>query len=172
MQEALPEVYPVVYACVFGCLGNEDLAWDATNEACVVALNTPEKFEGNKADLVKWLRKVAVHKAADMRKRKQPRRLPNNAEHLIGDEQAAPAVDEVEMKENVRRCLERLPAEERATVVLKHWQELGFQEIGNRLYGNEGSPMARLLRARRRYVKGMERLCRLRLEEGVPGEEW
>jgi RNA polymerase sigma factor (sigma-70 family) len=172
MSKALPDVYPIVYRSVWMSFRDDQLAWDATNDACVVALEAPENFEGDQKDLRRWLTCVARRKALDMLKRKHPLPLPNGAEQYIAGEQDPPTLERAESDAEVRQYLARLPAEDQAILHLRLVERLTFREIGDLLYNEDRTPDGRLQHARKQFVKAEADLGRLLLEEGVSAKDW
>lgn len=172
MSRALPGVCPIVFRSVWKSFRDDQLAWDATQEACVAALEAPEKFEGDQQHFLAWLTCVAKRKALDMLKRKHPLPLPNGAERYIAGEQDPPPLERAESEAEVRQCLARLPAEDQAILHLRRVEGLTFRQIGDLLYNEDRTPDGRLQHARKQFLKAEADLCRLLLKEGVSVKDW
>lgn len=151
------------YAIAYRILREADLAEDAVQQALVVAwrelpsLRDPERFEA-------WLQRVLVrtcYAEADRR-----RRRASNV-RLLTDE-AATAPDDflsVADRDQLERGFRRLPADQRAVLVMHHYLGLSSGEIADRLGIAPGTARSRLHYAHRGMRAALEADARPTFEE-------
>jgi RNA polymerase sigma-70 factor (ECF subfamily) len=150
-------------------LREDDEATDVMQEAYVRAYRELPRFRGE-ASFVTWITRIALHEAF-ARLRRSRRLRPLAA--LVADEAAAaaprdPAPDPErtagnhELREALRRELERLPEGLRAVFVLREVEELSTRETAQALEISEENVKVRLHRAKA--------LLRQRLDERLGSE--
>jgi RNA polymerase sigma-70 factor (sigma-E family) len=104
-----------------------------------------------------YSRKIMVRAAID-----ESRRAYRRRESVVGDvpERSSPQAGGVEDAVDVRRALARLPAGQRAVVVLRYWDDLSVAETAEALGKSEGtvkSQAAKGLAALRELLASDER---------------
>lgn len=142
-------------------LASEDEAQDALQDAFITAFKGIGRFEG-KSKLSTWLHRVVVN-AALMRLRTRRRKREQSIEDLLpafleDGHQARPtpewnhsALAGIQRKETqaaVRACIDRLPDDYRAVLLLRDIYELDTAETAARLEITEANVKVRLHRAR------------------------
>ncbi len=169
-----------LYAVAYGILGDRQTARDITQEAFIVAFRRLETFRGE-SQLWSWLytitRRLALHELKrDVRRPDLVLDEPVGRDEtsgttrldLIGDEsegQEARA-ERGDVAATVRVALETLGAKHREILILRHFEDLSYKEISQRLGIPEGTVMSRLWHARRKItvalgedVEWLERSC-------------
>jgi RNA polymerase sigma-70 factor (ECF subfamily) len=141
------------------CRHHED-ARDVTQDVFVTALRSLASFRGDAA-LTTWLHRVTVNASLDL-VRKRQRREGSNVEEL--EDHPAPeagpeshAIDSVRARE-VHRALGRIPAEQRAVIVLHDLQDLDYAEVAAALQIPVGTVKSRIHRARLALAKELGHL--------------
>ncbi len=147
-----------VYNLAYRMLGNANDAEDAAQEAFLRAYARFKQFRAGEK-FSTWLLSIAVHYCVDQlrRRRFQWLSLEDNAplaETLASD---APAPDEIALRRESQREVERLVAQlaplHRLAVVLYYWHELPLEEIA-RLTGESAAAVkVKLYRIRRALAK-------------------
>lgn len=145
-----------VYQLCFRFMGNHEDASDLAQDVFVRAFKGLRNFK-NEASLGTWLYRVAVNVCLNRRALKRPetepldpaqhvdRRLDSPLDRVIRDEKAAV----------VRQAIEKLPPKQRATLVLRVYQELSHEEIATVLGSSVGAVKANFFHALgnlRRYL--------------------
>ncbi|MBM4437785.1 MAG: sigma-70 family RNA polymerase sigma factor [Actinobacteria bacterium] len=140
-----------VFAYVVRLLGDRDLADDATQEAFIAAFRSIDGFRGG--HFRRWLIRIAHNKALDQLRARRRR----NASSLERDEAPEPAAlgpeawaDRAGLTELLQAALATLPADQRATVLLRATQDLTYDEVATVLRVDLGAVKSRLARGRRR----------------------
>jgi len=111
-------------------LGSEDAAEDAVQDALVRAYDQlarcrePEKFAG-------WFFLILRNRCFAERRRRSREARPLGArdEAIAGSERSDGPVERADDRRTLERALERLTAEQRDVFVLKHVEELSYEEI-------------------------------------------
>ncbi|MEM1247390.1 MAG: RNA polymerase sigma factor [Acidobacteriota bacterium] len=157
-------------------LGQRDLARDVAQDSLVRLFASLESFDSRRP-VEPWLRRIVRNRAIDVLRRLKVRR--HEPLELVGpdgsDERQVPdpRVDvaaEVQRRERQRilyDCLQVLSDEHREIVVLRDYQDLSYEEIGDLLGIPKGTVMSRLHRARKALQSEVER----RLASPGPEEE-
>jgi RNA polymerase sigma-70 factor (ECF subfamily) len=159
--EALFRKYQTyVFNVCHGILGNAEDAADVTQETFLRAHRSMTGFRGD-AGLSTWLYRVAVNLSiTELRRRTRHR--SHSMEELCQEGAPAPVDDSRESEPGaalvireesalVRKVLQTLPAEYRAVLVLRHFQELAYEEIAEVLQVSLSQVKTRLHRARRMF---------------------
>lgn len=128
-------------------LGSRDAAEDAVQDALVRAYDQlahcrePEKFAG-------WFFLILRNRCfAERRRRRQVRSLETHDEAIAGPERADGAVETAERRRAIERALRGLTPEQREVFVLKHLEELSYEEIAARTGASVASLKMRMHRA-------------------------
>lgn len=146
-----------VYNISIGMLGNGDDAADITQETFLRIHRGLPQFRGA-ASFSTWLYRVAVNLCiSELRRRSRSRlqylddlALPMETEedHRPSPAEAAQSAEERRM---VRRILSTLPPDYRAIMVLRHFQQLAYEEIAEVLQLSLSQVKTRLFRARKMF---------------------
>jgi RNA polymerase sigma-70 factor (ECF subfamily) len=159
--EALFRRYqPYVYRVCLGMLGNGEDAADVTQEVFLRLHRRPDSYRGDAA-LGTWLYRVAVNCCLDELRSRKQRALRFLEEVEFHTEEADPAVAERlvmagEEQRAVRRILSTLPPDYRAVLVLRHFEQLSYEELCGVLGLSLPQAKTRLFRARRLFKERYE----------------
>lgn len=142
-------------------LNDEDLAADATQEAFLSAFRSLHAYRGG--SFRAWLLRTLTNACYDeLRRRKRRPTMPLEPEGEEGEEnENAPwladtantpqqELEQRELEHAIQHCLEALPVEFRAVVVLADVQGLDYREVALALRLPLGTVKSRLARARLR----------------------
>ena len=153
--------YRGVYDLAYRMLGNAQDAADLTQEIFLRVYARLHTFRQGKSFLA-WVRRIAANRCIDhLRRRRAPdasleQRLESGVQHADTTPGGSPA-DALQMAEDSRRVLaavQRLPAKQRAVLVLRHIQGMTLQEIADTLRVPVGTVKTLLFRGRH-AVRGM-----------------
>ncbi len=171
----------IVFNTALRILGDEDLAADASQEAFISAFRALNSYRGG--SFRAWLLRTVTNACYDELRRKQRRpTIPLEPETKDGDELETPRwladpvgspeelLDQAEVEHAIQHCLENLPTDFRAVVVLADIQGLDYTEVASVLKKPLGTVKSRLARARlrlRECLQGFRELlpAAFRLEE-------
>jgi RNA polymerase sigma-70 factor, ECF subfamily len=143
----------------YGLVGNCDDAADITQEAFLRVHRNMERFRGD-ASFTTWLYRVVVNLAiTELRRRTRSRTLlmediaPAEAwrSEAEGDDAPALHLELDEERETVQQVLKHLPPDYRAVLVLRHFQQLAYEEMCQVLGLTMSQVKTRLHRARRMF---------------------
>jgi len=139
------EAYRVdVYNASLRILGNAADAEDVTQDTFVAALQRMSTYDPTQA-MGPWLRAIARNRAIDLLRRRARAPEPEAARSRSAE---AVAIDRLEA-ERVRAALDRLPARDRALLVLRYWEDQPVEDVARALGMTHGAARVALLRARR-----------------------
>ncbi len=142
-------------------LRSEEDAADAVQDAFVSALTSMHKFQG-RAQLYTWLHRIVVN-ACLMKLRSKKRRsaasldelLPSFDEHgchaqlvVVWGDQAAARLEQDEVRSAVRNCIDQLPEQYRAILILRDIEEFDTEQTATLLGLSQCAVKTRLHRAR------------------------
>ena len=138
-----------VYNTTLRILGNPSDAEDATQDVFVRALTRLDQYRSGEP-FGAWLHGIARNRSIDLLRRRRP----------DVDLEAAPAAgratEDVEAlalgsleRDRLRAALDRLPARDRALLVLRYWEDQAVESVAQTLGMTEGAAKVALLRARR-----------------------
>jgi RNA polymerase sigma factor, sigma-70 family len=171
----------IVYNTALRILGDEDLAADASQEAFISAFRALNSYRGG--SFRAWLLRTVTNACYDELRRKQRRpTTPLEPDTEDGDEFETPRwladpnaspedqLDQAEIEHAIQHCLENLPTDFRAVVVLADIQGLDYTEVAVVLKKPLGTVKSRLARARLRLRECLQSFRELlpaafRLEE-------
>lgn len=137
----------VLFAVALRLLGNYEDARDVTQNALVRAFEHLEQYDPNRR-FFSWIYRIAVNESLNFRRAQHPHdelpdALPVAARQ--GDLAAAHERDAV-----IHAAIARLSQEYREVIVLRHFAELSYQEIGEAVGLPEKTVKSRLFSARQR----------------------
>jgi RNA polymerase sigma-70 factor (ECF subfamily) len=137
-----------VYQLCYRFAGNHEDASDLTQDTFLRAYRALGTFKGHSA-FGTWLYRVAVNVCLN---RKAGKRLPTESidEREFTDRNGEPADRRVIRRETaavVRAAISQLPEKQRATMILRMYQELPHEEIASILGSSVGAVKANLFHA-------------------------
>jgi RNA polymerase sigma-70 factor (ECF subfamily) len=151
----------------YGLVGNSEDAADITQEAFLRVHRNMERFRGD-ASFTTWLYRVVVNLAiTELRRRTRSRTLlmediaPADAWRSEEEAEDTPALHlEIdEERETVQQVLRHLPADYRAVLVLRHFQQLAYEEMCQVLGLTMSQVKTRLHRARKMFKERYQALA-------------
>lgn len=163
-------------------LGDEELAADATQEAFLSAFRAIQSYRGG--SFKAWLLRTVTNACYDeLRRQKRRPTTPLEPDTEDGDEMETPRwladpalspeqqAEAEELEHAIQHCLESLPLEFRAVVVLADIQGLDYGEVAQAVRAPLGTIKSRLARARLRLRECLQAFWELlpaafRLQEG------
>ena len=137
-----------IYQLCYRFVGNHEDASDLAQDVFVRAFKGLAKFKGD-SSLATWLYRVGVNTCLNRVAVKKPQTESIDAVPRI-DERADNPLDLVMRDERavvVRRAIEQLPPKQRATLVLRVYQEMSHEEIANVLGSSVGAVKANFFHA-------------------------
>ena len=161
---AFEDLRPSVFAVAYRLAGPDD-AEDVVMETYLRAWQALPNFEG-RASLKSWLYRIAFNCATDLRRRRKrsPEVRPDptadgqDAVERVADTCAflpGEVLEADEMRAQIVRALQRLPAEHRASLELRYMDGLSYAEIAAATGVGIGTVMSRLFNAKRKLQKVM-----------------
>ncbi len=142
-------------------LGDEDLAADATQDAFLSAFRALNSYRGG--SFKAWLLRTVTNACYDeLRRKKRRPTTPLEPETSEGEEMDSPRwladpaaspeeqLDQAELEHAIQHCLEALPMDFRAVVVLADIEGLDYSEVAQVVHVPLGTIKSRLARARLR----------------------
>jgi RNA polymerase sigma-70 factor, ECF subfamily len=139
-----------VFSIAIRICRHHDDARDVTQDVFITALRTLGSFRGD-AQLSTWLHRVTVNASLDLVRKRQRREGPGLEE--VGDKPdeapgpEAAAIGSVRARE-VHAALGRIPADQRAVIVLHDLQGLDYAEVAAAVEVPVGTVKSRIHRAR------------------------
>jgi len=150
-----------VFNTALRILGDEDQAADASQEAFISAFKNITSFRGG--SFKAWLLRTVTNACYDeLRRRKRRPTVPLEPESSEGEEMDTPRwladpglspeqeAEANDVEHAIQHCLDNLPAEFRAVVVLADIQGLDYLEVAASVRVPVGTIKSRLARARLR----------------------
>jgi RNA polymerase sigma-70 factor (ECF subfamily) len=152
-----------VFNVCYRTLGNADDASDATQDAFLSAFKNVKAFNGPSAGFRGWLLRIAVNACYDQLRRHQRRPADSlealhtaNTEHEISPAERVadprPGPEQQSLSKEtafaIQQAIDRLPPEQRMTVVLCDVQGLSYDEAAQVMAIELGTVKSRLSRAR------------------------
>jgi RNA polymerase sigma-70 factor (ECF subfamily) len=172
----------MLYNTAYRVLGDPALAADATQEAFISAFRKLKSYRGG--SFKAWLLRIVTNACYDELRRQKRRPstplepMTENDEEMqtprwLADPSASPEeqVETFELEQAIQDCIENLPPDFRAVVVLTDIQGLDYKEAASVLKKPLGTIKSRLARARTRLRDCLQAVRELlpaafRLEEG------
>ena len=129
-----------IYQLCYRFMGNHEDAADLAQDVFVRAFKGLARFKGN-ASLATWLYRVGVNACLNRVGQKRPATEPIEAAPRIDDRGENPlqTVLKAERAAEVRRAIDKLPPKQRATLILRVYQDLSHEEIARVLGGSVGA---------------------------------
>ena len=156
--EPLVERYQrVLFTVALRMLGDRDAAGDAAQNAFVKAYQKLDTFDPGRR-FFSWIYRILVNECLNAR-RDRPQHEPL-APDLAVVGTPADLFETTERRSRVQAAILALPMEYREVIVLRHFTELSYEEIGEALHVPAKTVKSRLHSARERLatlLRGLER---------------
>jgi RNA polymerase sigma-70 factor, ECF subfamily len=137
----------VLFNAAYRLLGDREDARDVAQGALLKAYEKLASFDPHYR-FFSWIYRIAVNEALNTRDRRRP------TGPLVGDLPTGAGIEEAiasrERSDSVQAALLRLRADDREVIVLRHFAELSYVEIGEALGLAEKTVKSRLHEARQR----------------------
>jgi len=137
-----------VYTVAFNVLRNEKDAEDAAQMAFMKAYEQLGTFNHN-FKFFSWLYRIAVNESINAKKKK---RFVTGTDQLdpASDERADKLTQDNELEERIDDALMELTPEDRAIILLRHYQDFSYPDIAYIMDTTEKKVKSRLFTARQR----------------------
>lgn len=137
----------VVFNLAYRMLGDREEARDVAQAAFLKALEGLHRFDP-RYRFFSWLYRIAMNEALDVIGRRG-RQTELTDVHMADDDPARDA-QTADLGARVRGALGALSPDHRAVLVLRHYQDLSYEEIGRMLELPDATVKSRLFEARER----------------------
>jgi RNA polymerase sigma-70 factor (ECF subfamily) len=155
-EEAMEKIFmnfkDMVFNVCYRMSGRREDAEDWTQETFLRAFSALKGFRGD-SSLATWLYRIAVNVCLSYLRKKKTVSL-DEVEYKIGDERD----EDDDLVEQVQMVLGQLPPLYRTVLVLRHFEELSYEEIATVMKTSVGSVKIALHRARKKFKEKMEEL--------------
>ena len=124
-----------VYAFIARRVGDRHEAEDLTADVFHQALKNIGRFEWRGVPFAAWLYKIAANEIADRAHRVARQKTPLDPV----DDSKEPCFEEIENRARLFRTVEKLPADQRAVIIMRFAEERSIREIAHQLRRSEGA---------------------------------
>ena len=150
-----------VYALAFRYMGNEDDAYDMSQETFIKAYRSLHSFKGE-SSFSTWIYRIATNVCLDEIRRKKRRVVPLSLDEplatLDGEEvekeipdsslSADRIYEQKEFSQYIQKLLDQMKPEHKTAIILRDVMELSYEEIASVLDCSIGTVKSRINRAR------------------------
>lgn len=150
-----------LYSAVVHIVGCRAEAEDVVQDAFVQAFVNLKTFKHN-SKFYTWLYRIAFNASISRRRRKRVNISVDQTRDATGDEpldhQVSPshALELAEQQQKLQQAMDRLTEEHRAIIVLRHLEELSYEDIAEILQISVGTVRSRLHRARAQLLEHLK----------------
>lgn len=152
-----------VFRLAFRLTGNEQDAEDVVQETFLRAFKQLNRYDG-RAAFHTWIYRIAANYALDLlraRKRVEQPREDESAPSALDQLRAAgPAADRLvyanQVQRKLREAMDELSEQERTAFVLRHFEGLSIEQIGDTLGVGESATKNSIFRAVRKLRRSLE----------------
>ena len=138
-----------LYRHALGMLGSPDVAADLTQE-CLIRAYTRLASCHDPARFGAWTFRILRNGCLDYLKDRRRETVPLEDESVLGAAEGDPemSLEQTELRQTVFRALETLPQPQREAFLLKHVEDLSYEEMTERLGASISALKMRVKRAR------------------------
>ena len=162
-EQLYNQYYESVYTLTYGILQNHDDAQDAVQQTFIHVFRKLSTLK-NHGSFFSWLMRIANNEALMILRKRKRTPVPDEdidvkiLEQEV-DEPMLPATmaERHDTAEQLRRMIEKLPYEQRETLVLYYYHEMKIREIAEVMDCSEGTVKTRLRNARIRVKSEWEK---------------
>lgn len=137
-----------LYNVALRMLHDREEARDATQSAFVKAWQHLERFDPQHR-FFSWIYRILLNDALNRAKRRRPTD-PLDAGLVAGERSPEASAEQGQLEAVVTAALTRLDDEHRQVIVLRHWLDMSYDEMGQLLGIPDKTVKSRLFSARRR----------------------
>ncbi|MFV8819674.1 RNA polymerase sigma factor [Haliea sp. E17] len=142
-----------VFNAAYRILGNREDAADATQTAFMKVFENLESYDAQ-YKLFSWIYRIVVNESISQFQRNgASRALTYNEESWGGDDELERQVDSAVLSRRTQASLMALPEEYRVVLVLRHFSECSYEQIGEILELPEKTIKSRIYIARQQLKK-------------------
>jgi len=157
-EEAMEQIFmnfkDMVYNVCYRMCGRREDAEDWTQETFLRAFSALKGFRGD-SSLATWLYRIAVNVCLSNLRKKRTVSF-DEVEYKMGNEKDEDEDDD--LVEQVQAVLAQLPPLYRTVLILRHFEELSYEEIASVMKTSVGSVKIALHRARKKFKEKMDEL--------------
>ena len=152
-----------VFQLAYRMTGNEQDAEDVVQETFLRAFRNLKRYE-SRSLFSTWIHRIAANYCLDLLRTRR-----HFVDHVPASSQIdwldaiaypGPSADQVaysgQIRESIEKAMEQLSSQERAAFVLRHYQELSIDEIGQMLGLGENATKHSIFRAVRKLRRALE----------------
>ena len=155
------------YQIAVGLMGNHDDAWDVTQEAFARAWLHIDTFRLDEPFfpwLYQILRRLGLNKLRH-NKNHSPAETAQNENIYSDNSEFDPSViaERNDRNDRIWKAVYSLGNLHREIIILRHFQELSYQELSETLFISKGTVMSRLYNARKELEKRLKRFMKQEL---------
>jgi len=149
--------YLRVHRAALGILGEEQEAHEVAQEALLKAYRAQDRYDPRRP-FYPWLHRIVRNACYDALARRRSRARADVAVERMASAEPTPLerVETADEVERLRRAMAELSPEHREIIVMRHFEDLSYAEIGQILDLPPGTVMSRLYRARKALAALME----------------
>jgi RNA polymerase sigma-70 factor (ECF subfamily) len=147
----------LAYNCAYRMVGDPDVAQDMAQESFIAAYQSLGEFKFA-SRFSSWLYAIIVNKCRDHLRAAKPRTSVDDLLEIRQDQAPSPEEQAASRQTGdvLQDALNALPMEYREVLVLKHVQELGYNEIAEMLGASVGALKVRAHRGREMLREKLE----------------
>ncbi len=163
-QAAFEEIYYTytddVYTACYRMMGTAQEAEDATQDVFIRLLRVLPRYDPTRASFRTWVLTITTNYCYDLLRRRRGNDVSIDDEDepvalTLSSDDPSPeqATMGLELRDRIQAMLDRLPAQDRAMVVLRYWFDHGYEEIAEATETSVSAVKSRLFRARQKLAE-------------------
>ena len=116
------------------------------------------RFEG-RSSVTTWVFGIAHHKVGDRLRKKGKHQWEEleSAESVESDQDLEEILNQTQVGEHIRWCMEKLSGEQRQVVHLAFFEDMSYREVGTIMGSPEGTIKARMFHAKKALKRCLSR---------------
>jgi RNA polymerase sigma-70 factor (ECF subfamily) len=139
---------------------NEDDAEDVVQETFIRLFRRIDSFDG-RSSFATWLHRVAANAALDLLRKRRPEEGEERLEEMHADNDSAQTiVDRLTVRRAVGEGMKSLSGKERTAFILRHYEGMSLEEIGQVLGTDTSATKNTIFRAVRKLRQILEPVMR------------
>ena len=139
----------VIYNCAWRILANADDAADVTQIAFLKLYEHINSFDSNRT-FFSWMYRIAINEALDHKRKDKSFQTTPEDNIASSGESPEESLENAEISHDIQTSMLKLSDDSRVVIVLRHFNELSYKEIGDILEISEKTVKSRLYSARQR----------------------